>query len=395
MQAQGWTMTITAPEQKAAAPPAQACGADRSRVDRRRWRLLPPEVGPAWPRFIALGFLAFLGIRYLQQVPGVLELSITGLGILIFLVNYFWAYWVDDSLYLLLPIGIIAAVGVVLSTWNTGAIVFFFYGAYLAGWMDRGLLSGVAIAILLALIVLCQALFGHSLTYVLTGVIITASISGSGFQARRLERANRALRESRAEVSALAMAAERERITRDLHDALGRELSALALKAELASRLLERDPNRARQELAEIAGISRSSLEEVRRSVQGETRLDPLREALDSRALLEATGIAAEIETPRQLPTLTAERATALGFVIREAVTNVVRHSGAARCTITLAEDQARHCIRLTVRDDGCGLREAVPGRGLRSMSARLADLGGRLQICGGDGTELTAELPL
>ncbi|MEE4330467.1 MAG: sensor histidine kinase [Wenzhouxiangella sp.] len=388
-------MMISAPEQKPAAPPAQACGVERSRVDARGWRVLPPEIGPAWPRFVALGFLAFLGIGYLQQAPGVLELGFTALGILVFLMAYFWAYWLDDSAYLLVPIGIIATVGVALSTWNTGAIVFFFYGAYLAGWMDRGLLSGVAIAILLTLIGLCQVFFGHPLTYLLTGVIITASISGSGFQARRLERANRALRESRAQVSALAMAAERERIARELHDALGRELSAVTLKAELAGRLLERDPDRVRQELAEIAGISRSSLEEVRRSVQGETRLDPLREALDSRALLEAAGVAAKIETPGRLPRLGAERATALGFVIREAVTNVVRHSGAAHCTIMLAEDEARHRIRLTVRDDGCGLREATPGRGLRSLSARLADLGGRLEVRGGDGTELIAELPL
>jgi two-component system sensor histidine kinase DesK len=375
----------------AAAPDSGAAEADAG----PGWRLLPADADVGWPAFAALGFLAFLGIRYLHVTPDVLEIAATASGLAVFLIAYFCAYWLDDSPLLLLPMTAMAAVGVVLSAWNMGAFVFFFYAAYLAGWMGRGLLSGIAVAVLLSLVVLCHYWFDHTQIYLLTGLIVTASISGSGFQARRLARTNQALRASREQVSRLAQAAERERIARDLHDALGRELTAVTLKADLAARLLDADLHRARRELADIADIGRSALDDVRRSVQGEAALDPLAEAHQCGVLLEAAGIDVDLRLPETLPDLARDKATALGFVFREAVTNVVRHADARRCTISLGIDSDPGSLQLCVADDGRGIGLAARGRGLCSMEARLADLGGGLDIVADSGTQLRAWIPL
>jgi len=361
----------------------------------RRWRLLPPNADVGWPSFAVLGFLAFLGIRFLQVNPGTTEIVVTGLGVAVFLVAYFHAYWLDDSPLLLIPIAVIAAVGVTVSIWNMGAFVFFFYAAYLAGWMDRGALSGTAILALLCLIVLCHYWWQDSMIYLLTGIIVTASISGSGFQARRLHRMSLDLRASRDQVSSLARAAERERIARELHDALGRELTAIALKADLADRLLSTNPDAARHELGELAQISRSALEDVRRSVQGEVTLDPLREAQQCRILLESAGIAVDIQVPEVLPPIASEKATALGFVLREAVTNVVRHAQASHCALTLSVRSHPATLALDVVDNGRGPGTRQRGQGLSSMAARLADLGGTLEIVEQAGTRLHAQVPL
>ena len=158
----------------------------------------------------------------------------------------------------------------------------------------------------------------------------------------RETRANRELRAAREELARLAVAEERLRIARDLHDLLGHTLSVIALKSELAAKLVEQRPAaRARAELEDVQRVTRQALTEVREAVHGYRRL-----ALRRRARRRARGARrGRDRLPRRAvrpPELPAEVENVLAWAVREATTNVVRHSGARACAITLSTRRRR-----------------------------------------------------
>lgn len=200
------------------------------------------------------------------------------------------------------------------------------------------------------------------------------------------------LRDARAELARRAVGEERMRFARDLHDVLGHSLQAVALRAELAERLLARDPERVAGELAEIQRMARGAVQEVRDVVRG-YRVTSLRTELDgATAVLRAAGISCETPSlPEALPRHVHET---LGWVAREAVTNVLRHSGATHCRMTLHADAAD--ARLEIVNDGARRSEGA-GSGLAGLRERLTAVGGRLQSgLIADGTfQVLATVPL
>ncbi|MEV6726732.1 histidine kinase [Streptomyces xanthochromogenes] len=175
----------------------------------------------------------------------------------------------------------------------------------------------------------------------------------------------------------LVVAEERLRFARDLHDVIGRNLSVIALKAELAQRLSQ-DP-RAQSEMAQVQSLTRGLHHEIREVVNGYRSTDLATELQGARAILEAAGIACRIRRTTAA-VLTQEAQTALGWVVREGVTNVLRHSQAATCTVELA-DAADGRIRLDLVNDGTGQQAGSPlGNGLAGLVERLAPLGGTLR---------------
>jgi two-component system sensor histidine kinase DesK len=189
--------------------------------------------------------------------------------------------------------------------------------------------------------------------------------------------ANRELHEAREELALLAVSEERLRIARDLHDLLGHSLSVIALKSELAGRLLERDPTRAAQEIEEIQTVTRQALSEVREAVQG-YRTQGLADALDgARSALRAAGIECELDQPpAELP---AEVEAVLAWAVREGATNVVRHSGAQRCSIRVRAEGARAAVE--VEDNGRRDQPRVDsGSGLTGLAERAQGVHGTLE---------------
>lgn len=192
-------------------------------------------------------------------------------------------------------------------------------------------------------------------------------------------------------IDQLAKRAERERIARDLHDVLGHTLTLIALKTELAGRLLSRNFNatRALGELAEIEAISRQALADVQQTILGD-RPETLEEELErARKTLRTAGIAVELQ--RQPLCIDSVRESILGFALREAVTNVVRHAAASRCQILLQES-GQGCV-LEVKDNGRGGVENE-GQGLRGMRERVEALGGSVSRDASTGTRLLVRLP-
>ncbi|WP_251019566.1 sensor histidine kinase [Streptomyces sp. ISL-11] len=214
---------------------------------------------------------------------------------------------------------------------------------------------------------------------------------------RQMARTTRALREARATVAHLAANEERLRLARDLHDLLGHSLSLITLKSELAGRMLPDRPDQAAQQVADIERVSRQALVDVREAVSGFRRPTLDAELAGARTALAAAGIAADLDraavaTP--VADLPPDEEGALAWALREAVTNVVRHSGARRCEVALAESGDELC--LTVTDNGRG-PEGPHGNGLTGLAERLALADGRLETGPGPrgGFRLRAWVPL
>lgn len=171
----------------------------------------------------------------------------------------------------------------------------------------------------------------------------------------------------------LAIVEERERVARDVHDVLGHSLTVVTVKAELAERLVDLDPERAKAELAEIQALSRQALAEIRATVGG-LRVARLGDELASaRTALAGAGIEAHV--PDDPSAVDPRHRTVLAWVLREATTNVVRHSDADACWVELATN------RLVVRDDGRGIDGRPEGNGIRGLRERVGAAGGRLSL--------------
>jgi two-component system sensor histidine kinase DesK len=208
----------------------------------------------------------------------------------------------------------------------------------------------------------------HTLTILSVGVMLTAF----GNHVRTI----RELRSAREEIARLAVSEERLRIARDLHDLLGHTLSLVALKTELAAKLVETAPARARAELEEVNRVSRVALTEVREAVQGYRRL-AFDDALEgAEAALAAAGIDYRVES--DATDLPAEVESVVAWALREATTNVVRHSGARSCAIRLAADS--ESVSLQVDDDGTPPADSSRnGAGLAGLAERARRLHGTL----------------
>ena len=173
----------------------------------------------------------------------------------------------------------------------------------------------------------------------------------------------------------LAVAEERLRFARDLHDVMGRNLSAIAVKSQLAGELVRRGRPDAADEVADISRIAEESLREVRDVVRGYRSTDLAGELAGARSVLRAAGIACTVRGEEAGTALPAAAQVALGWVVREAVTNVLRHGSAGTCTITLTGGDP---VELRVENDGVG-RAAGWGNGLRGLAERLAAASGQL----------------
>lgn len=215
-------------------------------------------------------------------------------------------------------------------------------------------------------------------------VSVTACATTIGVLVRTLEELHRA----RAEFARFAVVAERERLSRDLHDVLGHTLTTIAVKTGLARRLLDTDSAdraRLRAEVADSEGLARQSMAQLR-AVVSEYRARLPAELAGARFALRAVAI--EVELPESTAVVEERFAEAFAYVVREGVTNVIRHATASRCRISVGPDW------IEVADDGSGCGEAgAPGNGLRGLAERMTAVGGRVVFtASGAGHLLRAE---
>jgi two-component system sensor histidine kinase DesK len=183
------------------------------------------------------------------------------------------------------------------------------------------------------------------------------------------------LRAARAEIAQQAADRERARIARDLHDLLGHNLSLITLKGELATRLLP-EGTTGSNEVKEMVVLSREALRQVRDAVSGYRQPTLATELRAAQIALTAAGV--EVDVSQGVGALDRESEAVLGWVIREATTNVIRHSGAKHCQIKLCETDSQ--LQVEVLNDGWRVVQAPAGNGLRGLEERLASIGGTLE---------------
>ncbi|MEU6093679.1 histidine kinase [Streptomyces sp. NPDC047079] len=190
------------------------------------------------------------------------------------------------------------------------------------------------------------------------------------------------LRKARATVAQLAANEERLRLARDLHDLLGHSLSLITLKSELAGRMLPGHPDKAAQQVADIEQVSRQALVDVREAVTGYRRPRLAAELAGAQVALAAAAVIADIPAEADLTGVPEESESALAWALREAITNVVRHSGASRCTVEVLRRQTLDgpTLELSVEDNGSGGSGKGPGNGLTGLTERLEKAGGSLE---------------
>jgi two-component system, NarL family, sensor histidine kinase DesK len=273
----------------------------------------------------------------------------------------------------------------------SGAHVIWIYVSSATGWVIADRRTAVRAVLGIAACYLLFSWRGHDntsdmLITLIPVVFVGITMSGIRVQIKLMGE----LSQARETVARMAANEERLRLARDLHDLTGQSLSMITLKSELAARLLLRlpegpDRDRARDEIEQIASVSRQTLHDIREAVSGYRRPTLAVEIITARTALETAGI-----MPHDDPAITLlsgsfdpDTEAALAWCLREAVTNVVRHSRARNCDISLT----RHAdtLSLEIRDDGRGPGgddiSKHGGTGLRGMSERLCGVGGRLEL--------------
>jgi two-component system sensor histidine kinase DesK len=341
-----------------------------------------------WTKYIWLIYIIpFAGYPLLEKASAG-RIALTWFATAVFTVIYLAGYRVSRN-RLLLVIGAITLLGIAFMPSNLGAGAFFIFAASFAG-SAGGVRRAVTIIGIILLVLLVDVLIiGLSPMYWWWAAFFTVVVGAVNAHFAQVGRANRRLRMAQDEIEHLAKVAERERIARDLHDVLGHTLSLIILKSELASKLADRDPRRAREEIRDVERISREALSEVRQAVRGyraglQHELDGATEMLRAASIVLTTQL-------EPVPLAPAQEAI-LALALREAVTNIVRHADAKCCTIALGRGGDE--IRLVVSDDGRGgTRE--DGAGISGMRERIAALGGCVTRDGSGGTTLTVTLPL
>ncbi len=378
---------------------------DRSRL----WRRLIPAF---WLAFLVFPLSSMFGESHLGVVHATVVCVLTAL----FVSAYAAVLGVPDARKAAVTgvgwLGVVAlfpAITTFLAFYDrSGWAYCFTFSLWQAAWVVRP--KVLAVGVVTALTAVVGAASGMKGSDLFSAVVIVFGVGTSFLGFWRLLEANVALSQAQADQAQVAVTEERLRFARDLHDLLGHSLSVITLKSEVVARLLPDRPAQAASEVAEIEQVARQALWEVREAVSGYRRTTLAAELVAARAALSAASIACT----EQVAAVGLEPAVeaVLAWAVREGVTNVVRHSAAASCTVSVALEGDR--VVATVADDGRGVSgplaasgnglsgnglsgNGLSGNGLCGLAERLALVGGALESGPGPagGFRLRAMVPV
>jgi two-component system sensor histidine kinase DesK len=280
---------------------------------------------------------------------------------------------------------------------NPASLVFCGYAAFIFGYYLERRHSVVLILMLLVATGVVASLIENAVS-----MLVWPSMAGIvglyvfGSLERRATLDAQQQRRSEQAIEELSALAERERIGRDLHDAVGHSLSAVALKAELAQKLLQRkDSEAAQRELDELASMSRAILSDVRKAVSGMQRRGLVAELHTLATLVKRKGLTVDLlieATSLELSQLSERQESELIMLAKELTTNIIKHSSASKASFNLRGEA--NAIELIVKDNGtvCDYDE---GNGIRGVRARVDDLGGDVQVKHHKGFTVMVRLPV
>jgi two-component system sensor histidine kinase DesK len=348
-----------------------------------------------WLVFLGYPIADILGAGYSPTRAAVAWVCLAG-----FAATYLFAMWICLSLVprvatgvLLLPLLALFVEGVTLNLvfrgqW-TGLLV---YCGVAAGWTLRWRFLVPVLFALGVFMVVTGVLLGYSWADLGFITFLTVALGFTMLAFRRLIATVIDLRTARAEVARLAISDERLRISRDVHDILGHSLSVIALKAQVARRLMRSDPDAAAAAVGDVESVARESLAAVRAMVTGYRQRSLAEELQGARDVLDAAGIAFAVTRDTVAPPAPVD--SLLAWTVREGVTNVLRHSHANHCEISLESSNGGFTVAIV--DDGVGGIANAGGSGLHGLRERVGAAGGRVEAGPGErgGFRLQAYVP-
>ncbi|MEJ2287595.1 MAG: sensor histidine kinase [Deinococcales bacterium] len=330
-------------------------------------------------RVLGILFLAYPAVDIVTHQRGA-SAAIAGALLVLFAGAYFGAF--AGSVARTKGGGRLAVGGIVLMAalaatlpflYGDSWIVLSFYVAILLTFRLPRRPAMIGVGLVVAFLFVQALLIHEPVENAAMSAIAAAAIGGLMLAFVQTRRLVTELRDAQAEVARLAVANERLRFARDLHDLLGHTLSLIALKSEVARKLGREHPERAAQEVADVERIARDALTEVRQAVTGYRQQGMQFELDQARSTLAAAGVTAMVRTSGASPPEALDQL--FGWALREAVTNVVRHAEAHRCEITVGRDDRG--VHLRVSDDGKGGSTVNPGNGLTGLAERVAAANG------------------
>ncbi|WP_462409034.1 sensor histidine kinase [Neobacillus sp. Marseille-QA0830] len=244
-------------------------------------------------------------------------------------------------------------------------------------------------------IVMQEELFLKQLPFVIIVWISAILLPFSIHNRKERDQLEEKLEDANKRISELVKLEERQRIARDLHDTLGQKLSMIGLKSDLARKLITKDPEQARNELKEVQQTARTALSEVRKMVSSMRGIRLKEELQRIKEILHAAQIDLELKGDFTLPNASLFIENILSMCLKEAVNNVVKHSGAKNCLISI--DHSDQGIELSIRDNGRfkgSGHQQTDGHGLIGMKERLEFINGSLDIITTKGTSLIIKVP-
>ncbi|MEO0576318.1 MAG: sensor histidine kinase [Pseudomonadota bacterium] len=352
--------------------------------------LKTPSSVARWKAF-NLVYLLYYFMGWFFVAPTFTDVAAITFALAIFLPVYATAFEGSGNKYL--PhIAIMEILSWVLSPFAGIHGVFHVYACVQAAFQRP---SKRAIALIAGLTV-CQLIFSlvtkqnpyNAFFSLMIGILTSIACIGaaSGMERERRLKRSQVLERQRARV------AERERIAHDLHDLLGHTLTMVALKSDVADKLMDKDPERARGEIRHVAQAARDALKDIRAAVYDMTVTTVDAEIEMAKRALDAAGVSLEVRN--SLPPLSPPVGKALGLTIREAATNIVRHANAS--TAVIAFDTEGETLQLVVSDNGTGsTKPSSGGSGLAGLKKRIAELGGETAIEQVNGMRISVTLPL
>ncbi|NRF94245.1 sensor histidine kinase [Paenibacillus frigoriresistens] len=235
----------------------------------------------------------------------------------------------------------------------------------------------------------------QQLPFVIINVIGVILLPVTTYDRNRSDKLQGQLEDANKRISELVKLEERQRIARDLHDTLGQKLSLIGLKSDLAGKLISNNPTQAQIEINDVRQTARSALKEVREmvtSMRG-TRLED--EMFRVKQILKAAEIDLILEGDPQLTNTSLMNENVVSMCLKEAITNIIKHSSASTCSISIEPTQTDLIIK--VGDNGVGMaKESVVllGNGLRGMKERLEFVNGCMEIVSNQGTTIVIKVP-
>jgi two-component system sensor histidine kinase DesK len=346
-------------------------------------------------------FLSILPFYFIFQSSSTFEIVIGILLTILFFITYRIAF-ISTGWSVYLWTSILFSISFT-STYLFNYLYFAFYIAYLIGniknripFITLYIIHIVSTVASINLnIVLKEELFLNQLPFVIMLCISIILLPFSIYNRKERGELQEKLEDANKRISELVKLEERQRISRDLHDTLGQKLSLIGLKSELAKKLIYKDPEKAKNELKDVQQTARTALNEVRKMVSQMRGIRVKEELIRVKQILKAAQIHIVIEKEATLTDVPLLTENILSMCLKEAVNNVVRHSSASTCYISI--DQSRKGIEIIIRDDGIGnltKNNLFKGNGLTGMKERLEFVNGSLEVFSKEGTTLLIKVP-